>query len=168
MIYFPVTPFRAMTLDDLTVDFSHLDREALLSDWHWLIGANRLPVMITAVGDAFVQDGETGAVYFLDTVEGALVGVSSDGAGFSALLGDRDFVMRHFAVSLIAPLLRAGKKPAAGKLLSFKQPPVLGGEYALANLEEADIEVHFSLLAQIWSQVSQLPEGTPISSIEIR
>ncbi|RYD68669.1 MAG: DUF1851 domain-containing protein [Verrucomicrobiaceae bacterium] len=157
-----------MTLDDLTVDFSHLDRETLLGDWHWLMGANRLPVMITVAGDAFVQDGETGAVYFLDTVEGGLLEVASDGEVFSALLGDRDFVMQHFAVSLVAPLLSAGKGPAPGRLLSFKQPPVLGGEYATANLEEADIEVHFSLSGQIWSQVSQLPEGTPISSIELR
>jgi hypothetical protein len=157
-----------MTLDDLTVDFSHCDRDALLSDWHWLIGANRLPVVITVIGDAFVQDGETGAVYFLDTVEGALSEVSSDGEGFSALFGDRDFVMQYLAVSLVAPLLSAGKKPARGKLLSFKKPPVLGGEYESGNLEEADIEVHFSMLGQIWAQVSQLPEGTPISSIELR
>jgi len=157
-----------MTLDDLTVDFSHLNRETLLSDWQWLTGANRLPVMITVAGDAFIQDSETGAVHFLDTVEGLLSEVAADGAAFSEFLGDRDFVMQHFAVSLVAPLLRAGSKPPSGKLLSFKQPPVLGGEYSPANLEEADIEVHFSLLGQIWLQVSQLPEGTPISSIQIR
>jgi len=40
-----------MTLNDVIVNFSHIKRENILSDWHWLIGENELPIMITAMED---------------------------------------------------------------------------------------------------------------------
>ena len=59
-----------ITLEDLTVDFGHADRAALLADWEWLIGPHRLPILITALGHAFVQDAGDGTVHQLDTVFG--------------------------------------------------------------------------------------------------
>lgn len=152
-----------MTIKDLTVNFSHLDQETLLSDWNWLLTETRLPICITVAGDAFVQDTVTGAVSFLDTTGGTLEKVAADSAGFEALLTNREFVMKHFAVELVAPFLRAGQRPPAGQVFSFKKPPVLGGEYSQANLETTDMEVHFGMLGQIWEQVAQLPPGTPVN-----
>ena len=68
-----------MTIDDLSVPFSHLDREKLLSDWIWLIGENKLPILITKAGDAFIQDTKSMAVFFLDVVEGRMDEVASNG-----------------------------------------------------------------------------------------
>ena len=45
-----------ITVDDLTVNFEHADRATLLADWEWRIGPDRLPILITALGHAFVQD----------------------------------------------------------------------------------------------------------------
>lgn len=45
-----------MTINDLTVNISHLDRETLLSEWQWLIGTTKFPILATLAGDAFVQD----------------------------------------------------------------------------------------------------------------
>jgi hypothetical protein len=50
----------AITLNDLTVNFRHLDPMALLDDWRWLIGERKRAVLITALGDAFVQDPDDG------------------------------------------------------------------------------------------------------------
>jgi hypothetical protein len=36
----------AITLDDLMVDVSHIDRSALLEDWKWLIGENKQPIAV--------------------------------------------------------------------------------------------------------------------------
>lgn len=156
-----------MTIDDLTVNFSHLADTDFLADWRWLIGATRSPVLVTIGGDAFLQDRETGTVDFLDTVEGKVREVAESGAEFEGLLSDQAFVIEHFAVQLVAPLLQSGDRPEAGKLFSFKQLPVLGGKFDRSNLEITDIAVHFSMLGQIWDQVSKLPEGTPISSVQI-
>ena len=156
-----------MTINDLTVNISHLDRGTLLAEWQWLIGSTKLPVMATLAGDLFAQDSADGTVHFLDTVEGTCTQIAEDGAGFQQLLGDRDFVTRHLSVQLVAPLIRSGSVPAAGQILSWRQPPVLGGSYIADNLEATDIEVHFSILGQIWRQASSLPSGTPISNVTI-
>ena len=156
-----------MTLDDLTVSFSDLDRATLLEDWDWLIGNDRLPVLVTLAGDAFVQDSKSGEVLFLDTVEGKLVSVADSGADFQELLTDKDFVVEHFAVTLLEPLLSDNQRPSKGQLFSFRTPPVLGGSFETDNLEASDISVHFSTLGQIWKQVKDLPEATRISGVTI-
>ncbi|WP_241771738.1 hypothetical protein [Vibrio parahaemolyticus] len=51
-----------MTLDDLTVAFSHIDRNSLLSDWDWLLKGAFFPILISASGDAFVQHVYNGQV----------------------------------------------------------------------------------------------------------
>src|SRR5690242_8691976 len=81
-----------MTLDDLTVDFRHLDRRSLLQEWEWLIGSTKLPILLTASGDAFVQDVEDGSVYVLDTGDSSIHQVASSAEKFQSLLGKRDFV----------------------------------------------------------------------------
>ncbi len=58
-------------MNDLTVNFSHLDRNTLLEDWQWLIGPSKLPILLTA-GDAFVQDADDGTVHFLDVGVGQM------------------------------------------------------------------------------------------------
>jgi hypothetical protein len=154
-----------MTINDLTVNISHLNREDLLSEWQWMIGTTKFPVLATLAGDAFVQDSTDGSVHFLDVVEGTCTEIAPDGASFQQLLGDKEFVMSHLSVQLVAPLIRSGALPAAGRILSWRQPPVLGGPYSAENLEPTDISVHFSMLGQIWQQASSLPEGTQIGSV---
>jgi hypothetical protein len=148
-----------MTLKDLTVDFSHVDRAALLSDWRWLTGATKLPILLTASGDAFLQDEDDGSVHVLDVAAGELSQVARSTEEFRALLGDREFVAGHFAVEMVGDLRQAGRSLASGQIYTFKTPPVLGGEYELENVEVTDIEVHFSVNGQIHEQVRALPPG---------
>lgn len=157
-----------MTLNDLTVNFNHLSSDTLLKDWEWLIGKNKKPILVTIAGDAFVQDTEDKTVHFLDTVEGNISEVATDGVEFEEQVKDKNFVMKFFSVNLVAPLIKSGQSPAKGRIFEFKIPPVLGGEYETANLETTDIEVHFSMLGQIWAQVSNLPPGTKIGNIEFK
>jgi hypothetical protein len=156
-----------MTLNDLTVNFSHLDCQALLSDWSWLIGNSKVPILLAASGDAFVQDTETEAVYFLDFGAGALSQVASSVGKFQSLLSDKNFVLKYFAVEMISDLKKSGCLLKPGQIYSFKKAPVLGGEYILSNIEPTDIEVHCSLAGQIHNQVSNLPDGTKITSVSI-
>jgi len=157
-----------MTLDDLTVNFSHLDRQALLADWIWLVGESKLPILLTASGDAFVQNVKDGSVHVLDVAAGSLSEIASSIAEFQSLLSNKEFVLDYFAVEMVSDLFQSGQVLEAGQIFSFKKPPVLGGEYILSNIEATDIEVHFSLAGQIHKKVSKLPPGTKIGSITIK
>jgi hypothetical protein len=158
----------AITLDDLTVNFKHLKREDLLSDWQWKIGNTKLPILLTASGDAFVQDTKDGSVHFLDVGAGNLAKVAESVDAFQSLMADKKFVSDHFAVAMIADLKRSGHSLKNGQIYSFKKPPVLGGKYELQNIEPTDIEVHFSIAGQIHEKVSKLKPGTKIDGVTIR
>ena len=159
----------AITIDDLSVNVAHLDRDTLLEDWHWLIGALRAPILLTAIGEAFVPGVRpTGEVSLLDTAAGELVPVAADDAAFRALLEDQEFVIGHFAVNAVMDLRANGLELGQGEIYSWKVPPVLGGEYAFANAEAIDIAVHFSLTGQIHERVANVEPGTQIDGIAIR
>jgi hypothetical protein len=156
-----------VTLDDLTVSFSHLDRAELLADWQWLIGTARLPILLTACGNAFVQDKNDGTVHFLNVGAGTLERVADSGDEFRTLLNQKQFVVDHFEVQLIGDLRLSGRALKPGEIYSLKHPPALGGEYVPSNVEACDIEVHFSIAGQLMQQVSALPEGTVVNEVKI-
>ena len=156
-----------MTLNDLTVNFRTLKREDVLSAWVWLIGAHRLPVLVTAAGDAFVQDAATGEVFFLDTAGPELVDIASSVAEFEKLLRDAEFVTEFFDPVKIQHLQKKGLKLGPLQVYSYKKALVLGGKNELSNIEVSDLSVHFSLLGQIQEKVSKLPEGTPVGNINL-
>ena len=156
-----------MTLDDLTVSFQHLRRETVLSDWTWLLGESSLPVLITAVGNAFVQDLSSGELKLLDVGSADLVPVAESMTEFEGLLAQREFVGKFFDVQLVGDLLRSGQTLVAGELFGFKRLPTLGGDYVVDNFEPTNIEVHFSVSGQLQAKVSRLEPGAVVRSVTI-
>ncbi|QDP00850.1 T6SS immunity protein Tdi1 domain-containing protein [Thalassotalea sp. PS06] len=142
-----------MTLNDLTVNFSHLQRESLLSDWEWLLGGYYLPILLSASGDAFVQNIDNGEIWWLDTGGSELSKVADSPEEFNSLLTDKEFVVDCFAVQMIGDLNQSGKSLNPGQIFSLNTPWLLGGKYELSNIEPTDIEVHFSITGQIAKQV---------------
>jgi hypothetical protein len=148
-----------LTLDDLTVGIRHLDRASLLREWHWLIGPNRIPVLVTALGNVFVLDGGDGAVHVLDVGPGTLQQVATSADEFRARLRNKDFVIEHFAPIIVMRMRERGKMLQQGQLYGFRTPPPLGGEYSADNLEPTDIEVHFSTLGQLHARAHAAAGG---------
>ncbi|HYD62831.1 MAG TPA: hypothetical protein VEC35_20930 [Noviherbaspirillum sp.] len=96
----------SLTLGDLTVNVDGLSRESILADWTWLIGATKLPILLTASGDAFVHDIKDGSVHLLDVGAGTLTKVADSVTEFHTRLSDKQFVSDHFTVEMIADLTR--------------------------------------------------------------
>ena len=169
-----------MTIDELTVNFAHLNRSSLMSDWRWLIDSSqsrigrwlkpptKLPILLTASGNAFLQNGSDGSVHFLDTIDGKLEQTSSSSEEFRSQLLKPPFVERYFSVAMIGSLRDSGASLPPGKIYSFRVPPVLGGRFEAENIELTDIEVHFSISGQIHRQVANTPAGTPIGHVHIK
>ena len=156
-----------ITLNDLTVNFSHLDRQAILEDWRWLIGTEKQPILLSAIGDAFLQDPDDGSIHLLDVGSGTLEPIAASVPEFQELLRDTEFVTNVLVPQIIVEARNAGKTLGPGELYSFEHPPVLGGEYSAENMVPTDILVHFSISGQIHHQVKDLPPGTPIGEIKI-
>ena len=157
----------AISIDNLTVNFDHLDQSKILEDWEWLIGTSKFPVLITAVGDVFVKDVRDGSIHFLTVENAEIRPIASDLEEFKSLLTDKAFVFDYFAVEAVAALEDAGVKLEPGQIYSLKVPAVLGGKYQLDNIAPTLILVHFSLTGQIHEQVKDLPPGTKITGFKI-
>lgn len=156
----------AITINDLTINPSGLDRENLLSDWEWNAPEKLLPVLVTAMGDVFAQ-GESGVVYYLDAVAGTIEPIAKDGGDFQTLLSDKDFVVDHFFPSRVISLREAGLKLEPQEVYSHKTPLVLGGADDIDNVEVSHVAVYLGMMGQIHEQVKNLPDGTPINQIRI-
>lgn len=156
----------AITMNDLTISPEGLDRDALLEDWGWAMEEPMLPVLITALGDAFAQ-GQSGAVYYLDATGGTIDRVAGDGQEFQGLLSDSEFVTERMFPARVVELRQAGLTLAPGEVYCHKHPLVLGGEDTLDNYEVASVKVHMSMMGQVHRQVKDLPPGASISEIKI-
>jgi hypothetical protein len=156
-----------ITIDDLTVNFDHLDQMKILERWTWLIGPSKFPILLTSVGDAFVKDVNDGSIHWLAVGTAELRPIASDLEEFRSLLTDEAFVLDYFAVEAVLALVQAGLVLGPGEIYSLKVPAVLGGKYALDNVAPTNILVHFSLTGQIHEQVKDLPPGTKITGFNV-
>jgi hypothetical protein len=111
--------------------------------------------------------GQSGAVYFVDMVEGTIECVARDGNEFESLLRDPAFVTEKTHPARIVQFRKAGLALGPGEVYSNRQPLVLGGEDTIDNYETTDASVHISIHGQIHRQVQDLPPGTPIGEIRI-
>lgn len=155
-----------ITLNDLTINPESVDLDELLADWNWAMPEPMCPVLLTALGDIFAE-GDTGAIYFVDVIEGHIRMVAEDNAAFEELLSDAEFVTDHFFPSRVVELREAGIELEANQVYSHQQPLVLGGNDELENYETSDVSIYISIQGQIHEQVKDLPEGTVISDVEI-
>ena len=106
---------------------------------------------------------QDGGVYWLATDHGSLTKIADDVKSFEELLNNDDNIDNWFLPSLIEELAIAGQFLEQDQVYSFKKLPVLGGAYAVDNIEPIDISVHFALTGQICEKIKNLPDGTKVS-----
>ncbi len=138
-----------------------------LESWSWLEGlAGLTPALTNAFGDVFLQDHD-GSFSFLDTLGGRLNRVWSDAASLQADINTPAAQDEYLMSGLAQAAEAAGLTPGHDQVLSFKTPPVLGGELSPENLEISDFVVTVNVAGQIHDQVRSLAPGAPITGITI-
>src|SRR5215475_9768395 len=153
-----------ITWDDLTVNFDDFKSEDLLKDWRWLIGGSAQPILISSVGDAFIQD-ETGKIFWLETGAGVITEIAPSYEEFEAELNDKEKVSEWFLAPIVADLKALNILLERGQCYSYKNLPIFGGQYEASNFEPTDLSVHFAVSGQICFQVNDLPAGTQVNVI---
>ena len=153
-----------ITWDDLKVDFTNIDLKRLLESWDWLIGSDKTPILVSSIGDVFLEDRNENC-YWLNVGEGIFEKVAENNTEFKKKLNNTEIVNEWFLVELVAELKKSGMELTENKLYGYKKLPVLGGEYDPENFELTDIEVHFELSGQIHKQIKDLPDGTNVKIV---
>ena len=156
-----------ITLDDLTVKNNQSHSYSLTEDWLWLVGKDKRPILISAIGDLFLED-ESKKIYWLDTGAGNLELIADNIQDFQEKLQNNELANEWLLINLVINLKESGKILDEGQIYTYKILPVLGGEYTVDNFEPTDIEVHFSVTGQLHRQIKDLPPGTKINNIKFK
>jgi hypothetical protein len=150
-----------LQLDDLTINIAHVDMDDLCECWMWLIPDLKQVLMISKMGDMFIMQKD-GCIYWLATDMGNLTKIANDYKEFEQLLLEEDNLDNWFLPLLIQQLIAAGMLLGPNQVYSFKLMPVMGGDYAVDNIEPTDLSVHFTITGQICQQIKNLPDGTKV------
>jgi hypothetical protein len=146
-------------LDDLIIIAAKLNSKDILQCWLWLVKDFKEMLMVSKTGDLFCQAHDE-SIHWLATDTGTLTKVATNLEEFNLLLKVDDNIDNWFMPSLVEQLISAGKLLEDNQVYSYNKLPVLGGEYAIDNIEPTDASVHFALTGQICEQISKLPDGT--------
>ena len=153
-------------LEELTISLENLDGDELLSEWRWLVDESYSPVLVSAVGDLFVQ-GQDGSIWWLCTATGQFTQVAPDLTEFQRLTRQPNPSREWFLPDIVGHFRKVGVLLQPGKCYSYKVPPFLGGKTEPNNMELTDICIHFAFLGEVYHQVKDLPPGTKIRSIRL-
>jgi len=151
-----------ITWSDLQIDFNHIEPNRLTESWHWLIGSDKKPILMSSIGDLFLTDNK-GFCYWLNVGEGIFTKVTNTVDEFKLKLKDNKQIDEWFLIGLVEDLKKKGLHLTQNHLYGYKILPILGGKYEPENFELTDIEVHFELSGQIHKQIKDLPDGTKVN-----
>jgi hypothetical protein len=137
-----------------------------LGAWRWLTGQDVEASLVTALGDVFTVSTD-GSVSFLDTYEGTFGRVASSEADWRALLSQPALQERWFTPALLIALRRRGLRLSSEESYSPIRPLILGGTMDPENFEITQWRVHIGIMGQIYEQLRDVPEGTPVKGLKV-
>lgn len=156
-----------MELSDYLIDQDGKDWRNLLSDWLPALPSQFTIWLVNRLGDIFFVPDD-GSVQMLDIGSGEVKRLANSRDDFAAKIDRDDNAADWLQIYLVDDCVAAGMRLRPTECYGFKIPPILGGEYSVENVEPTDMAVHYSIQAQIYWQVKDLPPGTEIHGVEIK
>jgi hypothetical protein len=152
---------------ELIRQFEPEDAAKALDGWQWLPGVAGLrPWFASPFGDLFLLDDDD-AVWYLDLIEGSVTRRWDDPLACESEVGTSDGLDQFLLAGLAEAAADRGVLAGPREVLTFKLPPVLGGEMTVDNIHTIDFVVGVDIAGQIHEQVRELPPGTPVSGFTI-
>lgn len=148
-------------IDEYLIDHSGLDWHSLLEEWHWLLPAKFCVSMLTRVGDLFLTLPD-GSIHMLDVGAGKLQQVAQSRDEFCTKIDDLGIADDWLMIPIVDQLVKSGSVLGPGQCYSFRQLPVLGGNYTAENRMVFPIREHFGAWGLVQRQIKDLPDGSHV------
>ena len=150
-----------MNVEDYLIDQSGKDWAELLSGWVPPLPSHFQVWCVNRFGDVFAVFDD-GSVHMLDVGTGVITRVAESRDDFANKIDLGNNVNNWLMIPLVERCVSAGVVLLPNQCYGYKIPPILGGEYVIANVEPTDLSVHYSLMADICRQARGLPDGTKV------
>jgi T6SS immunity protein Tdi1, C-terminal len=150
-----------MNIHDYLIDHAGVDWPRVLSPWHWLLPETLTVWLMNRFGDLMLVFDD-GTVHFFDVGAGTVEKIAELRDEFCDLIDRDDNANQWLMIPLIDRLVAAGMTIQSGYCYGYLQPPILGGDYTVANTVVLPIEQYFAGYAAIHEQIKDLPDGTEV------
>ena len=151
-----------MNIHDYLIDQQGFDWSELLSTWHWLLPRQFTVWLVNRFGDLFIIKDD-GTVHMLDVGVGSLKQVASSKDEFWEKIDEPGRAGDWLAIPLVDALVASGQTLGSGQCYSYRQLPVLGGDYEIGNVIIKDIAFHYAAFGPIHERIKNLPDGTKVT-----
>ena len=155
-----------MNIQDYLIDQSGKDWSELLSGWTEALPPPFTVWLVNRFGDVFAVF-EDGSVHMLDVGIGVIQRLADNRDDFATQIDAGNNANHWLMIPLVDQCVAAGLTLSDGQCYGYKIPPILGGKYVVENVSPTKLSVHYSLLADIWRQTKDLPDGTRIRAVVI-
>ncbi|MEV0245506.1 T6SS immunity protein Tdi1 domain-containing protein [Nocardia sp. NPDC050712] len=145
---------------ELIKSFTTEQFESALAAWEWIGLTGKTALCASLFGDVFF-DSEEG-LWWLDTLNGELTRPWDNADDLEKELDTADGMEQYLLATLAADTAATGLVPAENEVYDFVQPPILGGELEVANVQVTDFVTALSIAGQIHGRVADLPPGAEI------
>ena len=149
------------SIDDYIIDHAEFDWLTLFDKWTWLLPNNFTVWIMNRFGDLFIVL-EDGTIHMLDVGRGSLEKVAEHRDDFAQKVNIDDNVNDWLMIPLVDQLVAFGLTLSAGQCYTYRQPPVLGGDYTVDNVVVMDIPQHYAVYGSIHQQIKDVPDGTEV------
>jgi hypothetical protein len=155
------SPSEHMSLQDYIIDHRDFHWPELLKSWTWLLPAKFTVWIMNRFGDLFIVLDD-GTVRMLDVGVGELKKLAESRDDFTAKIDEGDNANDWLMIPLVDRLVASGIVPSVGQCYSYRQAPILGGDYTVQNTLVLSIAEHYGLFGFIHERIKDLPDGTQV------
>jgi hypothetical protein len=128
------------------------DTHLLLGEWRWLVLAKHTPLCVSAFGD-WVLGAPEGSLWVMSTLEGDYQQVARNASEYNALAKSPEWTSATFLADWFPIAIGNGLAPGHDECLGWKLHPLVGGAFAVENLQVFSMQLYQSLTGQLHRQI---------------
>lgn len=142
-----------MTKRDLAISCQELDCNRLLENWDWLVPDGMTPLMIGIFGD-WVFSARDATHWHLDLLEGTFSKIADSVQGFNEKKEQPCCRNDWFGEDWANIALGNGLVPKNDECLGWKFAPVLGGDFAIENIQVFSLGVYQRVTGSLFRHIA--------------
>ncbi len=150
-----------MSIHDYIIDHQGFDWPHLLTSWAWLLPRQFTVWIMNRFGDLFIILDD-GTVHMLDVGAGSLNKLAENRDNFRSRVDEDDNANDWLMIPLVDRLTATGIKLKKGECYSYREPPILGGDYTVENTCVVPVADHYAMFGSIHEQIKDVPDGGEI------
>jgi len=150
-----------MPLTDYLIDQAGIDWAKVLRPLHALLLSDLTVWLVNRFGDVvFVRDD--GSVDMLDVGGTAVKRLADSRDHLTFLMDESGNANNWLMIPLVDKCVAAGLHLQPGQSYSYRQPPLLGGNYTVANTVIMPLAEHYAFYGMLYDRTKDLPDGTKV------